>query len=182
MTRTHARHNARDAAELRQYTQLLQAVKKAAKAYQRHTGSRINWTYTTLEDIAADAYIIVQDEPTRPGDKPGDKDKIHRSAYEAVRRAARAQHRHHHQDIPEEDGPGAPAYCMDIAGALAIRDAIQQAGPVAALLAQGLTVSDLARRLSVSRSTAWRLAQRAREQIRAELALENIDYTKARDI
>ena len=174
MTRTHARHDTREAAEVRQYNQILQAVKKAAKAYQRHTGSRINWTYTTLEDIAADAYIIAQDEPTRPGDKQGDK--LHRATYEAVRRAARAQQRHQHQDIPEEDGPGAPAYCMDIAGALAIRDAIQQAGPVAALLAQGLTVSDLARRLSVSRSTAWRLAQRAREQIRAELALENIDY------
>lgn len=174
MTRTHARHNARDAAELRQYTQLLQAVKKAASAYQRRTGARINWTDITPHDIAADAYIIAQDEHTHPGDKQGDK--LRRAAYEAVRRAVRAQQRHHHKDIPEEDGPGAPAYCMDIAGALATRDAIQQAGPVAALLAQGLTVSDLARRLSVSRSTAWRLAQRAREQIRAELALENIDY------
>lgn len=166
MTATRARHNTRNAVELRQYNQLIKAAQQAARAYQRHTGSRINWTYTTLEDIAADAYIIAQDESTRPGDRPGDK--IHRAAFEAVRRAARAQQRHQHQDIPEEDGPG--SYCMDIAGALAIRDAIQQAGPVAAMLAQGLTVSDIAQRMGVSRSTAWRLAQRAREQIKAILA------------
>lgn len=169
MTRTHARQEARgEAVELRQYSQLLQAVQRAARAYQRRTGSRIDWTYTTPEDLAADTYIIAVDAPTRPGDRPGDK--LRRAAYEAVRRAARAQKRHHHKDLPEEDGPGAPAYCMDIAGGIATRDAIQQAGPVAALLAQGLTPSDIARRLSVSRSTAWRLAERAREQIRAALA------------
>ena len=167
MTTTHARHDAREAVELRQYSQLLQAVQQAARAYQRRTGSRINWTDTTPEDIAADAYIIALDEPTRPGDRPGDK--LHRSAFEAVRRAARAQQRHQHQDIPEEDGPEAPAYCMDIVEAIAARDAIQQAGPVAALLAQGLTPADIARRLGVSRSTAWRLAERARGQVKAAL-------------
>lgn len=167
MTTTHARHDTREAAELRQYTQLLQAAQRAARAYQRHTGSRINWTYTTLEDIAADAYIIAQDEPTRPGDGPGDK--LRRAAYEAVRRAARAQQRHHHQDIPEEDGPGAPAAPDTMADRLAIMEAINSAGPVAVMLADGLTVSDVARHLSVSRSTAWRLAERARDQIRAAL-------------
>lgn len=158
----------RDAGEARQYTQLLQAVQSAARAYQRRTGSRINWTDTTPHDIAADAYIIAQNEPTRPGDRPGDK--IHRAAYEAVRRAARAQQRHRHQDMPEDNAPGAPMVPDTMADALAIRQAIQQAGPVAELLAQGLTVSDMARRLGVSKSTAWRLAERAREQIRAALA------------
>ena len=168
MTATRARHNTRNAVELRQYNQLIKAAQQAARAYQRHTGSRINWTYTTLEDIAADAYIIAQDEPKRPGDGPGDK--LRRSAYEAVRRAARAQHRHHHQDMPEEDGPGAPAAPDTMADSLAIMEAISSAGPVALMLADGLTVSDIARRMGVSRSTAWRMAERARESTRAALA------------
>lgn len=167
MTRTHARHDTREAAEVRRYNQLLQAVKKAATAYQRRTGARINWTDTTPEDIAADAYIIAQDEPTRPGDGPGDK--LRRSAYEAVRRAARAQHRHHHQDMPEEDGPGTPAAPDTMADSLAIMEAINSAGPVAVMLADGLTISDIARRLSVSRSTAWRLAETAREKTKSAL-------------
>lgn len=167
MTRTHARHDEREAVELRQYTQLLQAVKKAARAYQRHTGSRINWTYTTLEDLAADAYIIAQDEPTRPGDKPGDK--LRRAAFEAVRRAAQAQQRHQHQDIPEDSTPDALVYLDTTADTIAIYQAIHKAGHVAELMAEGLTVSDISRRLSVSRSTVWRLADKAREQIRAAL-------------
>ena len=166
MTRTHARHDMRDVADLRQYTQLLQAVKKAARAYQRHTGSRINWTYTTLEDIAADAYIIAQDEPTRPGDSPGDK--LRRAAYEAVRRAARAQQRHAHTDTPE-DREEAAQVSGGLLEAIAVKEAIQQAGHVAALLAQGYTPADIARRLRVSPSTAWRLAQRAREKVREAL-------------
>ena len=166
MTRTHARHDTRDVADLRQYTQLLQAVKKAARAYQRHTGSRINWTYTTLEDIAADAYIIAQDEPTRPGDSPGDK--LRRAAYEAVRRAARAQQRHAHTDTPE-DREEAAQVSGGLLEAIAVKEAIQQAGHVAALLAQGYTPADIARRLRVSPSTAWRLAQRAREKVREAL-------------
>ena len=167
MTRTHARHDAREAVELRQYNQILQAVKKAATAYQRRTGCRINWTYTTLEDIAADAYIIALDEPTRPGDRPGDK--LSRSAFEAVRRAAQAQQRHQHQDIPDDTTPGVPSYQDTTADRIAIYQAIRQAGHVAELLAEGLTPADIARRLGVSRSTAWRLAERAREQIRAAL-------------
>lgn len=167
MTRTHARQETREAVELRQYNQLLQAVRQAAKAYQRRTGSRINWTDTTPQDIAADAYIIAQGEPTRPGDRPGDK--LHRAAFEAVRRAAQAQQRHQHQDIPEDNTPDALVYLDTTADTIAIYQAIHQAGHVAELMAQGLTVSDLARRLGVSRSTAWRLAERAREQIRATL-------------
>lgn len=168
MTRTHARHDTREAAEVRRYNQLLQAVKKAATAYQRRTGARINWTDTTPEDIAADAYIIAQDEPTRPGDGPGDK--LRRAAYEAVRRAARAQQRHHHQDMPEDNTPDALVYLDTTADTIAIYQAIHKAGHVAELLAQGLTVSDMARRLGVSRSTAWRLAEKAREQIRVALS------------
>ena len=60
-------------------------------------------------------------------------------------------------------------YLDTTADTIAIYQAIHQAGHVAELMAQGLTVSDLARRLGVSRSTAWRLAERAREQIKAEL-------------
>lgn len=168
MTRTHARHDEREAVELRQYNQLLKSVRLAASAYQRRTGCRINWTYTTPEDIAADAYIIAQDEPTRPGDKPGDK--LRRAAFEAVRRAAQAQQRHQHQDIPEDSTPDALVYQDTTADTIAIYQAIHQAGHVAELMAQGLTVSDLARRLGVSRSTAWRLAEKAREQIRAALS------------
>ena len=165
MTRTHTRHNARDAAELRQYTQLLQAVKKAARAYQRHTGSRINWTYTTLEDIAAAAYIIAQDEPTRPGDSPGDK--LRRVAYEAVRRAARAQQRHAHQDMPEEAaGPDTAESAAQLA---ALLQSVHKAGPVAVLLSQGLTPADISRRLALSRTTAWREVERARERVRAAI-------------
>lgn len=167
MTHTHARHDARDAVELRQYNQLLKAVQQAARAYQRRTGSRINWTDTTPQDIAADAYIIALDEPTRPGDRPGDK--LRRSAFEAVRRAAQAQQRHQHQDIPEDSTPDALVYQDTTADTIAIYQVIHNAGYVAELMAQGLTVSDISRRLSVSRSTAWRLADKAREQIRAAL-------------
>ena len=168
MTRTHVHQETRAAGEARQYSQLLQAVQRAARAYQRRTGARINWTDTTPEDIAADAYILAQNEPTRPGDKP--RDKLRRSAYESVRRAARAQQRHQHQDIPDDTTPGAPAYQDTTADTLAIRQAIHQAGHVAELLAEGLTVSDIAQQLDVSRSTAWRLAEKAREQIKAALA------------
>lgn len=171
MTRPHTRHNARDAAELRQYTQLLQAVKKAASAYQRRTGSRINWTYTTPEDLAADAYIIAQ-EATHSPNAP-DPNTIHRAALEAVRRAARAQKRHAHAEIPEDAEPGAIATPDTAESAAQIADilqAVHNAGPVAVLLSQGSTVSDMARRLGVSRSTAWRLAERAREQIKAALS------------
>lgn len=167
MTRTHTRQETREAVELRQYNQLLKSVRLAARAYQRRTGSRINWTYTTPEDLAADAYIIALDEPTRPGDSPGDK--LRRVAYEAVRRAAQAQHRHQHQDIPDDTTPGVPSYQDTTADRIAIYQAIRQAGHVAELLAEGLTPADIARRLGVSRSTAWRLAERAREQIKAEL-------------
>ena len=53
--------------------------------------------------------------------------------------------------------------------AVAVREAIQQAGHVAVLLSQGYTPADIARRLRVSPSTAWRLAQRAREKVREAL-------------
>lgn len=168
MTRAHARHDARAAAEARQYTQLLQTVQRAARAYQRRTGARINWDSTTPEDLAADAYIIAREAPGRPEDRPGDK--LRRAAYEAARRAVRAQQRHHHADLSDEDGSAAGATrADDVEDAAAIRHAISHAGPVAVMLAQGLTIGDISARLSVSRSTAWRLAERAKEQIRAAL-------------
>lgn len=157
----------RQAAELQQYKEILLAVQAAARTYAKRTGSRINQTDTTTADLAADAYIIAQETPQRPQESPSDH--IRRAAYEAFRRAVRAQQRHHHQDMPEEDGPGAPAAPDTMADRLAIMEAINSAGPVAVMLADGLTVSDVARHLSVSRSTAWRLAERARDQIRAAL-------------
>lgn len=157
----------RQAVEVRQYKEIMTAVHAAARAYTRRTGARLNMTDTTPEDIAADAYIIARETPQRPGETQ--LDHIRRTAYEAVRRATRAQQRHHHQDMPEEDGPGAPAAPDTMADSLAIMEAISSAGPVALVLADGLTVSDIARRLGVSRSTAWRMAERARDQIRAAL-------------
>lgn len=166
MTRTHARHDTREAAEVRRYNQLLQAVKKAATAYQRRTGARINWTDTTPQDIAADAYIIARETPQRTGETQ--LDHIRRAAYEAIRRATRAQQHHAHTDTPE-DREDASQVSGDMLEPIAIRQAIQQAGHVAALLAQGYTPADISRRLRVSPSTAWRLAQRAREKVREAL-------------
>ena len=156
----------RQAVEVRQYKEIMTAVHAAACAYTRRTEARLNLTDTTPEDIAADAYIIARETPQRPGETQ--LDHIRRAAYEAVRRAIRAQQRHAHTDTPE-DREEAAQVSGDLLEAIAVREAIQQAGHVAALLAQGYTPADIARRLRVSPSTAWRLAQRAREQIRQAL-------------
>lgn len=149
-----------------QYAELTRTATRAARAYERTTGARLNWTDTTPGDIAADAYIIAL-EATHGHSGP-DPDTIHRAALEAVRRAARAQKRHAHADIPEDAEPGAIATpdTAETAAQLAdILQAVHQAGPVAVLLSQGYTVSDIARRRGVSQSTAWRLADAARRQI-----------------
>jgi DNA-directed RNA polymerase specialized sigma24 family protein len=167
----HAAAQTRQAVELRQYQQITHAVQAAARTYARRTGSTINTTDTTTADLAADAYIILSEAQQAAGGHQGNqRDQLRRAAYEAVRRAARAQRRNAHaQELGDQDmdmqAPG------DMTEALEIREAIRQAGPVAALLAQGLTVSDISRRQGVSISTAWRLAQRAREQVRQALAM-----------
>ena len=162
----------RQAVELRQYQELTKAVHAAARAYTRRTGARLNLTDTTPEDLAAAAYIIARETPQRPGELH--PDHIRRAAYEAVRRATRAQQRHAHTDTPEDREEAAQA-SGDILEPIVIRQAIQQAGHVAALLAQGYTPADIARRLRVSPSTAWRLAQRAREAVRAALDMEPVE-------
>lgn len=162
----YAAERQRQAVEVRQYKEIMTAVHAAARAYTRRTGARLNMTDTTPEDIAADAYIIARETPQRPGETQ--LDHIRRAAYEAIRRATRAQQRHAHTDTPE-DREEAAQVSGDLLEAIAVREAIQQAGHVAALLAQGYTPADIARRLRVSPSTAWRLAQRAREQIRQAL-------------
>lgn len=162
----YAAERQRHAAELRQYQEILKAVQAAARAYTRRTGARLNMTDTTPEDIAADAYIIARETPQRPGETQ--LDHIRRAAYEAVRRATRAQQRHAHTDTPE-DREEAAQVSGGLLEAIAVKEAIQQAGHVAALLAQGYTPADISRRLRVSPSTAWRLAQRAREKVREAL-------------
>ena len=149
-----------------QYAELTRTATRAARAYERKTGARINWTDTTPEDIAADAYIIAL-EATHGPNAPAPS-TIYRAALEAVRRAARAQKRHAHQDMPEEAaGPDTAESAAQLADILR---AVHQAGHVAQLLAQGYTSADISRRLGVSRSTAWRLADRARKQIAQALA------------
>lgn len=169
-----ARHR-REAAELRQYQQITRAVQAAARTYGKRTGAYINPSEHPPADLAAAAYIIIQETGTRPGETPGDT--IRRAAYEAVRRAARDQQRHahlveldDHSAEAEEAQEGALDERLEAIEALdAIAQAIQQAGPVAAMLADGMTPSDISRAMMVSRSTAWRLVQRAREQIRQAL-------------
>lgn len=156
----------RQTVELRQYQQITKAVQAAARAYQRRTGSRINTTDTTTSDLAADAYIIAQETPQRPQETQDDH--IRQAAYEAVRRAARAQQRHAHSEAPDDQDAATQAP-GDMLEAIAIRQAIQQAGRIADLLVQGYTPADISRRLRVSPSTAWRLAERAREAVREAL-------------
>lgn len=149
----------------RQYSQFLQTVHKAARQYERKTGARIDWSWTSPEDLAADAYIIAQESPRRPGEHY--VDMLHRAALEAVRRTARAQQRHAHQDMPEEAaGPDTAESAAQLADIL---EAIYKAGPVAVLLSQGLTPADISRRLGLSRTTAWREVERARERVRAAI-------------
>lgn len=153
-----------------QYAELTRTATRAARAYQRRTGSRINWTDTTPGDIAADAYIIALEATHGPNDP--DPNTIHRAALEAVRRAARAQKRHAHADIPEDAEPGAiaaPDTAESAAQLADILEAVHQAGPVAVLLSQGLTPADISRRLGLSRTTAWREVERARERVRAAI-------------
>lgn len=165
----------REAAELRQYQQITRAVQAAARTYGKRTGAYINPDEYPPADLAAAAYIIIQETGTRLGETPGDT--IRRAAYEAVRRAARDQRRHahlveldDHDKDAEEAQEGAPDARLEAIEAMdAIAQAIQQAGPVAAMLADGMTPSDISRAMMVSRSTAWRLVQRAREQIRRAL-------------
>lgn len=156
----------RQAVELRQYQQITKAVQAAARAYTRRTGSRINMTDTTTADLSADAYIIAQETPQRPQETQDDH--IRRSAYEAVRRAARAQQRHAHAETPDDQDTATQAP-GDMLEAIAVQQAIQQAGRIADLLAQGYTPADISRRLRVSPSTAWRLATKARETVRQAL-------------
>lgn len=156
----------RQAVEVRQYQQITKAVQAAARAYQRRTGSRINDTDTTTADLAADTYIIAQETPQRPQESPADH--IRRAAYEAVRRAARAQQRHAHAETPDDQDTATQAP-GDLLEAIAVQQAIQQAGRIADLLAQGYTPADISRRLRISPSTAWRLATRARQTIRRSL-------------
>lgn len=162
----YAAERQRHAAELRQYQEILKAVHAAARTYEKRTGSRINTTDTTHADLAAAAYIIIRESGTRPGETTGDT--IRRAAYEAVRRAARDQQRHAHGDLPT-DQDAALSTTGEIE-AIAIRQAIQQAGHVAQLIAAGWDTSgELSRRLGVSLSTAWRLINRARDQVRQGL-------------
>mgnify|MGYP002544372971 CR=1 FL=1 len=165
----YAAERQRQAVEVRQYKEIMAAVHAAARAYTRRTGARLNQTDTTPEDIAADTYIIARETPQRPGE--AQLDHMRRAAYEAVRRATRAQQRHAHTDTPEDRDDAAQADA-DLLEAVAVRQAIQQAGHVASLLAQGYTPADISRRLRVSPSTAWRLANRAREQIKQALDMD----------
>lgn len=162
----------RQAVEVRQYHEIMSAVRAAARAYTRRTGARLNPTDATPGDIAADTYIIARETPQRPGETQ--LDHIRRAAYEAVRRATRAQQRHAHTDTPEGREEAAQV-SGDLLEAIAVQEAIQQAGHVAALLAQGYTPADIARRLRVSPSTAWRLAQRAREKVREALDIGPVE-------
>ena len=159
----------RHAAELQQYKEITRAVQAAARTYAKRTGSRINPDEYPSADLAAAAYIIIRETGTRPGETTGDT--IRRAAYEAVRRAMRTQQRHAHTDTPE-DREEAAQVSGGLLEAIVVKEAIQQAGHVAALLAQGYTPADISRRLRVSPSTAWRLAQRAREQIRQALDMK----------
>lgn len=162
----YAAERQRHAAELRQYQEILKAVQAAARTYAKRTGSRINTTDTTPADLATTAYIIIRESGTRPGETTGDT--IRRAAYEAVRRAARDQQRHAHGELPTDQDTA-----LSTTGeleAIAIRQAIQQAGHVAQLIAAGWDTSgELSRRLGVSLSTAWRLINRARDQVRQGL-------------
>lgn len=165
----YAAERQRQAVEVRQYKEIMTAVQAAARTYAKRTGARLNTTDTTPQDIAAAAYIIARETPQRPGELH--PDHIRRAAYEAVRRATRAQQRHYHTDTPE-DREEAAQVGGDLLETIAVQEAIQQAGHIAALLAQGYTPADIARRLRVSPSTAWRLAQRAREQIKQALDMD----------
>ena len=157
----------RHAAELQQYKEITRAVQAASRTYTRRTGSRLNATFTTTEDIAAAAYIIIRETGTRPGETTADT--IRRAAYEAVRRAARDQQRHAHTDLPTDQNTDAAAPPGDL-DVIDIRQAIQQAGHVAQLIAAGWdTTTDISRRLGVSVSTAWRLMERARQTVRQGL-------------
>ena len=162
----YAAERQRQAVEVRQYQHITKAVQAAARTYAKRTGSRINQTDTTTADLAADAYIISQETPQRPKESPADH--IRRAAYEAVRRASRAQQRHAHAETPDDQDTATQAP-GDLLEAIAIRQAIQQAGRIADLLVQGYTPADISRRLRVSPSTAWRLATRARQTIRRSL-------------
>ena len=160
----------RQAAELRQYKEITRAVQAAACTYAKRTGSRINPDEYPPADLAAAAYIIIRDTGTRPGETTADT--IRRAAYEAVRRAARDQQRHAHTDLPtDQDTDAAAPGDLD---AVDIRQAIQQAGHVAQLIAAGWdTTTDISRRLGVSVSTAWRLMERARQAVRQGLDMDS---------
>lgn len=161
----------RQAAELRQYKEITRAVQAAARTYAKRTGSRINPDEYPPADLAAAAYIIIRETGTRPGETTGDT--IRRAAYEAVRRAARDQQRHAHADLPTDQDTDAAAPPGDL-DTIDIRQAIQQAGHVAQLIAAGWdTTMDISRRLGVSVSTAWRLMERARQAVRQGLDMDS---------
>ena len=156
----------RHAAELRQYNALVEAVKIAASNYARRTGSQLNRTYTTYVDLAADAYIIMQESPNQTDDTPDSK--IRRAAYEAVRRAIRAQKKHtHYLDLDDIDAPE-PDTMVD---AIAIRDAIDRGGELVQMLSYGYTITEISQHIGAAPSTTWRRIEQARG--RTKKYLEN---------
>lgn len=162
----YAAERQRQAVELRQYQQILRAVQAAAHTYSKRSGSYINPDEHPPADLAAAAYIIMQETGTRPGETTADT--IRRAAYEAVRRAARDQQRHAHADPRDDHTPedGAPDEAIEAAPLLEI---IQQAGAVALLMVDGMDTRGIALTLGVSTSTAWRLMDKARQTIREAL-------------
>lgn len=119
------------------------AAKKAVKARERKTGARLNLTYTTIDDLVSQMWLLMAEQGyTLP-----------RAADEATRQALRQQKRHTHFDIPiTAQAPQTDA------------EALADAPPLLSSLFAGYTLAEIATAQGRSVSAVWRAVQREKQE------------------
>lgn len=119
------------------------AAKKAVKARESRTGARLNLTYTTIDDLVSQMWLLMVEQGyTLP-----------RAADEATRQALRQQKRHTHFDIPiTAQAPQTDA------------EALADAPPLLSSLFAGYTLAEIATAQGRSVSAVWRAVQREKQE------------------
>ena len=128
------------------YDDLRRECDKAIGRRARRTGARLNVSYTSPDDLAADAWILMQERSEWD---------TRRAADEAVRRALRAQMRHA-VCYPIEDPEQVRAPEVEIAAGLP---------PVLQRIADGWTLAEIAQQTGRSVSAVWRQADKEKRAL-----------------
>ena len=128
------------------YDALRRECRKAISRRARRTGARLNVSYTSPDDLAADAWILMQERPEWD---------VQRAADEAARRALRVQRKH--------------SVCYPIEDAEQVRAPEQELDtglpPVLQRIADGWTLAEIARQTGRSVSAVWRQADKEKRTL-----------------